>query len=46
MAQETVTISRKEYEDLKKLKELDYDLMRQFSNSLQDLKKGRFKRFA
>ena len=46
MTQETVTISRKEYEDLKKLKELDYDLIRQFSSSLQDLKQGRFKRLA
>jgi len=46
MAQETITISRKEYEDLKKLKELDFDLIRQFASSLQDLKQGRFKRLA
>ncbi len=43
---ETVTIPRAEYERLKKLEELDFDLIRQFSSSLEDLKHGRFKRIA
>ena len=43
---ETVTISKKEYEHLKKLEELDFDLIRQFSSSLEDLKQGRFKKLA
>ena len=40
---ETVTIPKDEYTRLKKLEEIDFDLIRQFSSSLQDLKKGRFK---
>lgn len=43
---ETVTIPKKEYLKLKKLEKLDFDLIRQFSKSLEDLKKGRFKRLA
>jgi len=43
---ETVTIPKQEYEHLKKLEELDFDLIRQFTQSLEDLKKGRFKRLA
>jgi hypothetical protein len=43
---ETVTISRVEYERLKKLEDLDFDLIRQFSSSLEDLKKCRFKTLA
>lgn len=41
---ETITISKQEYVQLKRLEQLDFDLIRQFSNSLDDLKKGRFKR--
>ena len=48
-----VTISKEEYEKLKrahsKLKELekvDYDLIRQFKESLEDLKAGRIRRLA
>jgi len=41
---ETVTIQKEEYMKLKKLESLDFDLMRQFARSLEDLKKGRFKR--
>lgn len=37
-----VTIPKKEYDRLKKLEQLDFDLIRQFSSSLEDLKKGRF----
>jgi len=43
---ETVTISKKEYIRLKKLEELDFDLIGQFAGSLEDLKKGRFKKLA
>jgi len=41
-----VTVPRLEYEKLKKLEQLDFDLIRQFASSLQDLKTGRFKRLA
>ncbi len=43
---ETITIPKKEYERLKKLEELDFELIRQFKESLMDLKHGRFKRLA
>ncbi len=43
---ETITISKTEYKHLKELEKLDFDLIRQFANSLEDLKKGRFKRVA
>ena len=43
---ETITIPKVEYERLKKLEELDLDLIRQFAGSLEDLKEGRFKRLA
>ena len=43
---ETVTIPKEEYKRLKKLEELDFDLMRQFASSLEDLKEGRFKKLA
>jgi len=43
---ETITISKKEYERLKKLEQVDFDLINQFASSLEDLKQGRFKRLA
>ncbi|MEK6963770.1 MAG: hypothetical protein AABX70_05045 [Nanoarchaeota archaeon] len=43
---ETITISKMEYDRLKKLEQLDFALIRQFANSLDDLKKGQFKRLA
>ena len=43
---ETVTIPKEEYQHLKRLEELDFDLIRQFAQSLDDLKQGRFKRLA
>jgi len=46
MKQATITIPKEEYEHLKKLEELDFDLIRQFVSSLDDLKQGRFKRLA
>ena len=46
MNMETVTVPKEEYERLKKLEELDFDLIKQFADSLEDLKKGRFKKLA
>jgi len=46
MRQEMIQIPKKEYERLKKLEELDFDLIRQFASSLADLKQGRFKKLA
>jgi hypothetical protein len=43
---ETITIPKAEYERLKKLEQLDLDLIRQFASSLEDLRHGRFKRLA
>ena len=43
---ETITIPKDEYERLKKLEEIDFDLIRQFASSLEDLKQGRFKKLA
>ncbi|MCH7568603.1 MAG: hypothetical protein IIA87_04235 [Nanoarchaeota archaeon] len=42
----TITITEEEYERLKKLENLDFDLIGQFVSSLEDLRKGRFKRLA
>ena len=39
---ETITISKLEYEKLKRLEKLDFDLLRQFSSSLADLKLRKF----
>ena len=46
MSTATVNIPMEEYKRLKKLEELDFDLIRQFVSSLEDLKQGRFKRLA
>ena len=46
MATETVTIPKAEYERLLRLDEIDFELVRQFNESLEDLKEGRFKRLA
>lgn len=50
---ETVTISKEEYEKLKEalrklkmLEEIDFDLVRQFKESLEDVKAGRIRRVA
>ena len=40
---DTINIPIEEYTRLKKLEEIDFDLIKQFINSLEDLKKGRFK---
>ena len=43
---ETITISKKEYQRLKKLEKVDQDLLNQFVRSLEDIKHGRIKRVA
>lgn len=43
---ETVTISRKEYERLKKLEKVDHELISQLVESLEDAKQGRICRVA
>lgn len=43
---ETITISKKEYERLKKIEKVDHDLLDQFVRSLEDIKHGRIKRVA
>lgn len=46
MAAETITISREEYERLKKLEKVDHDLIEQLVESLEDAKHGRIRRVA
>ena len=41
---ETVTISKEEYERLKNLEKVDWELVQSFKMSLEDLKSGRIKR--
>lgn len=43
---EMVTIRKDEYERLKELEQIDFDLVRQFISSKEDLEQGRFKRLA
>ena len=40
---ETVTIPKEEYERLKKLESVDWELVESFKRSLEDLKAGRIK---
>jgi len=40
---EMIAIPKVEYEKLKMLEQLDFDLIRQFSYSLSDLRLGKFK---
>ena len=44
--EETIMVSKSEYTRLKKLEKLDFDLIRQFASSLEDLKQGRFRKLA
>ena len=46
MTSETVTISRAEYERLKKLEKVDHGLIEQLVESLEDAKHGRIRRVA
>ena len=41
---ETITISKKEYQRLKKLEKVDWELVESFKRSLDDLKAGRVRR--
>ncbi len=41
---ETITIPKEEYERLKKLEEIDWELVESFKRSLEDLKAGRIRR--
>ncbi|NOZ58152.1 MAG: hypothetical protein GXO66_01020 [Euryarchaeota archaeon] len=38
---ETVTISKKEYEELKKRAEIDWELVEKIKKGLEDIKQGR-----
>lgn len=42
---DTVTIPKSEYKRLKKLEQIDYELLQSISRGLEDLKAGRFKRW-
>ena len=44
MAQETVTIPKKEYEKLKKQSQIDMDILHQLISSFKDIKEGRVRR--
>ena len=46
MAIETITIPKEEYLQLKKLAEIDQDLLNQLISGLEDIKAGRIKRVA
>ena len=41
---ETVTIPKAEYERLKKLEKVDWELVESFKRSLEDVKEGRIRR--
>lgn len=43
---ETVTISKEEYDRLKRLEKIDHDLIQQLVDSLEDAKHGRIRRVA
>ena len=44
MKQETVTIPRQEYEQLKRKENIDEELLRDMIQGLKDIKEGRIKR--
>ncbi len=46
MSDKTVTISMEEYQKLKRLEEINTELIEQLIKSLEDVKKGRIKRVA
>ena len=41
---ETITIPKAEYERLKKLEKVDWELVESFKRSLEDVKEGRIRR--
>ena len=44
--EETVTISRKEYERLRQNEEIDYELLSKIVKGLEDIKAGRIKEWS
>ncbi len=46
MGTETVSIPKEEYTRLKKLEEIDQDLLNQLVSSLEDIKAGRIRKVA
>ncbi|MDP2666126.1 MAG: hypothetical protein Q8P05_01335 [Candidatus Diapherotrites archaeon] len=46
MSPKKTTIQKTENIQLKRLEKLDFDLIHQFKDSLNDLKEGRFRRLA
>jgi len=46
MEKQTITIPKQEYEELIKLRNIDFDLIAQFKRSLEDVKAGRIRRVA
>ncbi len=46
MSDKTVTISMEEYQKLKRLEEINTELIEQLIKSLEDVKEGRIKRVA
>jgi hypothetical protein len=46
MPSDTVTISRKEYQRLKRLEKIDRNIIEQLVESIEDVKAGRIKRVA
>lgn len=43
MPSDTVTIPREEYERLKSLEKVEWDIVGEYKETLNDLKKGKFK---
>ena len=41
-----ITIPKQEYEELIRLRNIDFELLRQFKDSLEDVKAGRIRRVA
>ncbi|MBI2144120.1 hypothetical protein HYU17_03130 [Candidatus Woesearchaeota archaeon] len=44
MKQETVTITKEEYDKLKKQSQIDMDILHQLVSSFKDIKEGRVRR--
>jgi len=46
MEKQMITIPKQEYEELIRLRNIDFELLRQFKDSLEDVKAGRIRRVA
>ena len=44
MHQEMVTIPKKEYDELKKMSEIDFDILHQLLSSFRDIREGRVRK--